>query len=347
MSDKYLNSTGFSTVIAWMKEKLSGLVKKTDVATDTDYGVVKTNAAKNISINADGQLEVGGRIGQFPTTTGLFAPDNREPRNVGNYCMLVTDVKGISMTNSRAFAMVSGYGITCKKAAAGTTEYHVSNTYANRIMCKILENGFAAKDEASSTVETIPVVSVTIDGQSYDPDSSANNSTSDIIIKTERTLNPDGTTTTIRAVGLMASYSTAHIGNGICSQGGGRNLILGGAITKDGSGNDNCIVGNGHYVNGNGNAVFGRYHIIRKNRGLFSGQGHDSTNATGEGVSALCNYSYIDDKTLLAIGNGTSHTDRLNAFEILKDNSFVLRSPNGTRYKIAVDDTGNLTTTAL
>lgn len=274
------------------------------------------NPSKSITFNSDNLLEVGGRIGQFPTTTGLFAPDNRDPRMVGNYCLLITDVKGISMTNSRAFALVSGYGITCKSAPAGTTEYHVTNNYANRIMCKILENGFAAKDEASSTVETIPVVSVTIDGQPYDPDSTPDDSTKDIVITTERTLNPDSETTTVRAVGLIGAYSSAHIGNGIASENGGRNLLLGGAITKAGASNDNAIVGNGMYCSGNGNAGFGRYHIIRKNRGFHSGTGHDDTNARGEGVSSFGLYPLLDPSTWLAVGNGTSATNRSNVFEV-------------------------------
>ena len=349
MSDKYLNNAGFSSFIAWIKEKLSGLVKKTDIATDTDYGILKTNTAKNISLNSDGQLEVGGRMGQFPTTTGLYAPNNREPRAVGDYSFLITDAMGMDMTANRAFALVTGLGVTCKSGAKGTTEYHFTNNYNNRISCKMAENGYASIDEATSKVEQIvPVLSVTIDGQPFTPDSSANSST-DIIITTAETLNPDAAikNTSIRLFGKITSYATAHIGNGIASWGGGRNLMLGGGLSKDGSGNDNCIVANGAYVNGNGNGVFGRFHIVRKNRGFFAGQGHDSTNATGEGVSALCNYSYIDDKTLLAIGNGTSNTDRLNAFEVLKDGGIALRSQNGTRYRVAVDDSGTLSVTAL
>lgn len=315
---------GFKYALLKLAQKLTTMLAEkvgvTDKATDDTLGLIKTNQAKNISLNADGQLEVGGRIGQFPTTTGLYAPDNREPRNVGNYCLLITDVKGINMTNSRSFALVSGYGITCKSAPAGTTEYHVTNNYANRIMCSILVNGYAAKDELSSTVETIPVVSVTIDGQPFEPNSAPDDSTKDIVITTERTLNPDSATTTVRAVGLMGAYSSAHVGNGIASENGGRNLLLGGAITKTGTSNDNSVVGNGIYCSGNGNAAFGRYHIVRKNRGFFAGTGHDSTNARGEGVSAVGQYSLIDGNTLFAVGNGTSHTNRVNAFEITVEN---------------------------
>lgn len=317
-------------------------------ATDDTLGLIKTNSLQAITLNEDGQLVVGGRLGQFPSTTGIYAPNNREPRNVGDYSFLITDAMGMDMSANRAFALVTGLGVNCKSASANTTTYRVSNTYSNRILCKLAENGYASRDEATSKVESIvPVVSVTIDGASFTPDSAPNDTTKDIVITTATTLNPDGTITNIRLFGKMTSYATAHIGNGIASWGGGRNLFIGGGITKDGSSNDNCVVSNGTYISGNGNGVFGRYHVIKKNRGFFSGQGHDSTNATGEGVSAIGQYSFIDANTLFAVGNGSSHVARLNAFEVLKDSSIVLRSPNGTRFKISVDDSGNLTTTAI
>lgn len=345
---------GLKYVLLKLKAKidalLTGKVDKTQLATDTEAGIAKTNANKSIYLNENGQLEVGGRIGQFPTTTGLFAPDNREPRAVGDYSFLITDAMGMDMTANRAFSLVTGLGVTCRSAAAGSTQYRIQNTYSNRILAKLAETGFAARDEATSKVETIiPVTSVQIAGSPYTPDSSANPSgtANDIIITTAETLNPDSAITSIRLFGRMTCYATAHIGNGIASWGGGRNCFIGGGITKDGSSNDNCVVANGVYVSGNGNGIFGRYHVIRKNRGFFAGQGHDSTNATGEGVSALGQYSYIDANTLFAVGNGTNHVTRLNAFEVLKDGSIALRSPNGTRYKISVSDTGAIQTAAI
>lgn len=332
----------------YVDDALDLKVDKTDVATDSDYGVVKTNSASSITLNADGQLEVGGRLGQFPGTTGIYAASDRDPRSVGDSSFLITDAKGVELDTSRAFALVSGLGVACKSAAAGTTEYHFNNTYANRILCKIAENGYAARDEPASKAErVIPVVSVTINGAAYTPSSAANDTANDIIIKTETSLNPDSAITNVRLFPTMKSYSTAHIGNGIASWGGGRNMLLGGGITKDGNSNDDIVVGNGTYCSGNGNAVFGRYHIIRKNRGFIAGTGHDTTNASGEGVSAIGQYSYIDKDTMFAIGNGTNQTTRLNLFEVLKDGSIVLRSPNGTRYKIAVADDGTLSTTAI
>lgn len=300
-------------------------------------------------LNANGQLEVGGRIGQFEGTTGLFAPNNREPRAVGNYSFLMTDALGQDMSANRSLAVVSGYGLACRSAAAGSTEYRIQNTYANRIIAMLCAGGYASRDEATSTQEQIvQVVSVTINGAAFTPDSAANPSgtASDIVITTAKTLNPDAAITNIRLFGTMTSYATVHAGNGIKSGGGGRNLLLGGAVTKDGSSNDNCLVGNGIYSSGNGNAAFGRYHIAKKNRGFFAGTGHDSSNAPSEGASAVGQYSFMDASTLFAVGNGSNHTERSNAFEVRTD-GIVLKSPNGTRYKIIVSNTGAISATAI
>ena len=118
----------------------------------------------------------------------------------------------------------------------------------------------------------------------------------------------------------MGSYSTAHIGNGIASLGGGRCLLLGSAITKDGAGNECGVVASDTYVYGNGSAVFGRYHILNKNRAFLAGVGHDTTNGRGEGLAAVGQYSLLDGNTLFAIGNGTSATNRVNAFEVTIEN---------------------------
>lgn len=318
---------------------------KTAQATDTTLGTIKLNAGQNIGVDANGKLTVGGRMGQFEGTTGLFAPNDREPRAVGDYSLLITDAKGMDIGN-RAFAVVSGYGLSCKSAAAGSTQYRITNNYANRIIAKMCENGYISKDEATSKAQRIvPVVSVTINGSAFTPDSSANSS-NDIIITTAETLNPDGAITNIRLFGKMQAYATIHTGNGIASWGGGRNLILGGAVTKAGSSNDNCLVGMNIYSSGNGNACFGRQHIATKNRGFLAGTGHDTTNAPAEGASAVGQYSYMDSNTLFAVGNGSNNTARSNAFEVRTD-GIVLKSPNGTRWKIAVDNNGNLTTTAI
>ena len=320
---------------------------KTAQATDSTLGTVKLNSAKNITVNSNGQLEVGGRLGKYATTLGLFAPDDREPRDVQDYSLLITDAKGIEMAANRALAIVSGMGITVNSAAPGTTVYYAKNTYINRILAKVCENGYVSRDEATSKEEQIiKVLSVRINGATFNPDSSADDNNNPIVITLESSANPNTTITQLRMFGLMKSYASAHIGNGLHTDGsGGRSLILGGGLTKNG-GNDMCMVGQQMYATGNGNAMFGRNHIARKNRGFFAGSGHDGTNAKAEAVAAFGEHSYIDANTLFAVGNGTSHTARSNAFEILSD-GIVLKSPNSTRYKISVDNTGNLTTTAI
>ena len=311
MADKFLNLTGLQR----FKQKLLDYIA-TLIATDTDYGFVKTNPNKNITLNADGQLEVGGRIGQFEGTTGLFAPNDRQPRQVLDYSFLVTDALGMKIGN-RAFADVSGYAITVRSAAPGTTVYYAENTYNNRIIAKTCENGFVSKDEATSKTEmTIPVVSVLINGQTFTPDSSPDDPDNPIVITLESSANPDTTITQLRMFGVMNSYATAHIGNGVHTEGGGRNLLVGGALSKYGSSNDNCLVGMQIFSSGNGNAVFGRNHVAVKNRGLLAGTGHDTTNARGEGASAVGEFSLMDILTLFAVGNGTSATNRSNAFEV-------------------------------
>lgn len=319
-------------------------------ATDSTLGTVKIDSAKNITLDNDGKLVIGGRLGQLQGTTGIYAAADRDPRAVGDSSFLITDAMGMSLDTNRAFALVSGYGVACKSAAAGSTQYRIKNTYANRLKCKMCEGGYASINEATSKVERIiPIVSVTINGNPYTPDSSADSSATadDIIITTEETLNPDSAITNVRLFGMMKSYSTVHVGNGVTSLGGGRNLLIGGGITKVGSSNDNCAVGMDIYVSGNGNAAFGRWHIMAKNRGFAAGTGHDFTNAMGEGAAAVGQYSDLSSTTLLAVGNGTSHTARSNAFEVTSDGSIVLKSPNGTQYKISVDDSGNISTTAV
>ena len=291
---------------------------------------------------------VGVSLGGYEGTTGIFAPDNREPRYVNDYSLLITDALGMDMQANRALAIVSGMSITVRSAAPGTTVYYAENNYNNRILAKTCEGGYVSKDEATSKEEmTIAVKSVLINGRTFHPDSSPDDPDHPIVITLEETANPDTTITQLRMFGSMNSYASLHIGNGVRSGtgSGGRSLMLGGGITKQ-TGNDQCMVGQYLYATGNGNTLLGRYIIARKNRGFFTGTGHDGTNARAEAVAALGQWSYIDANTLLAVGNGTSATNRSNALEVV-DDGIILRSPNGTRWKVAVDNSGVVSTTAV
>ena len=85
------------------------------------------------------------------------------------------------------------------------------------------------------------------------------------------------------------------------------------------------MVGADLFNTGNGNAIFGRQHISRKNRWFMSGTGHDNTNGKSESGASFGDYPLISSDTLFAIGNGTSHTARRNAFEI-KTNSDIYKN---------------------
>ena len=308
-------------------------VDKTQIASDTVSGLVKTNPSESVTVDADGKLKVGGRIGQFSGTTGLFAPTDRDPRQVSDYSFMVTDAKGMNMGSNRSLAIVSGYGIACQSAAAGSKTYRITNNYVNRIIAKMAEGGYAAKDETTSTIQRIvPVTSVKINGSTFTPDSSANNSSSPIEITVEETLNPDSTMSNIRLFGTMQSYATAHIGNGVKSESGGRSLMIGGGISKTGSGNDICIVGNAMYTTGNGNALFGRNHVSRKNRWIMSGDGHDNTDGISEAGAVFGKYAKIQSDTAFAVGNGTSHTARSNLFEVKTNGDIYV---NGTKLNLS------------
>ena len=316
-------------------------------ATDSVLGIVKTNSEDGIELNADGQLDINGRLGVSPQG-GVYYATDRDPRSVGENSLLITDALGIQMDANRSFAVVSGVGITLSGAhAAGVTEYRVANTYSNKILCSAAK--YLSLNEATSTVQQIePVVSVTINGRTFIPDSSADDSSNPIIIKVANSLNPSSALssgTAIRAFGSMGGYASAFIGSCVGAATGGANLILGQGVWSQ-SGNMNVVLGQYQYNQGNGNTLLGRWHVSRKNRWLLAGTGHDNTNGKSEAGAAVGQYSLIDANTLFAVGNGTDQTTRKNAFEVT-ENGIVLLSPNGSRWQISVDNNGNLTTTAV
>ncbi|MBP3890985.1 MAG: hypothetical protein J6D29_02310 [Solobacterium sp.] len=290
-------------------------------ATDSTLGLVKINSAESVTLNSSGQLDVGGRLGQFSGTTGIFHSKDRAPRNVANYSLLITDALGIQMDANRSFAVVSGVGVTITGAhAAGVTEYRVTNSYSNRILCAGLK--YMSLDEATSTVKQIvEVTSVTINGSTFTPDSSANDSTNPIVIKVAESLNPDSALasgTSIRGFSAMKGYASEFVGSCVGADAGGANLMLGqGVFSK--TGNMNVVLGQYHYNQGNGNTLLGRWHVSKKNRWFMAGTGHDNSNGRSEAGAVVGQYSNITTNTLFAVGDGTSHTARSNAFEILAD----------------------------
>lgn len=290
------------------------------IATDQTAGLVKLNPNESVTLNANGQLDVGGRLGAFSGTTGIFHSKDREPRRVSDFSFLITDAKGMNLAASRDLAIATGVNLTLTKShAAGSTTYTVANTYANRIACSVLANGgYVAQSEAWSLEnQIVEVSSVTIDGSAYTPDSSANDSTKPITITVATTANPTSAVTALRVFGgVTGGFCSEYIGQ--CVGGSvGASLVIGQRVYS--KSNVNAIVAADVYNAGNGNALFGRLHISAKNRWFMAGSGHDNTNGRSEAGTALGQYSDIKLDTLVAVGNGTSHTARSNAFEIKAD----------------------------
>ena len=314
-------------------------------ATETVLGLIKLNPSESITLNSDGQLDVGGRLGQMSSTTGVYSPKSINPASVGNGSFLLTEASGTYL-GTKSLAVNTGVGISLKTAAAaGATQYVVANTYVNRIFAASAVGATAAIDEASAATSYVYVTSATINGNSFTPDSSANDSTNNIIITTSASVNPNSSVSQIRLYLKGEGFSNLFVGQAVAGAGGASVLVGQRVYSK--SGNACALVGADFYNTGNGNALFGRQHISRKNRSFLAGTGHDTTNARSESVTAFGEWSDLSSTEILfAVGDGTSHTARSNAFEV-RDQAIVLKSPNGTKYKVTVSNTGALTTTAI
>lgn len=341
---KYLLLEIKSVIDALMTAK----VDKTAQATDSDLGLVKTNSAQAVTLNAAGQLEVGGRLGQFPSG-GVFYPTTIEPTNVGASTFLMTDgAKNLSL-GGRNFGIMAGAGLTCRSAVAGVTQYRVQNTQGNRFICYAVRGGRVALDQNDATTNgTALITNIEFSNGNpiaayYGPTENAN----DIIITVDRTVNPSAATTKLRVYGTSTSSDVIIVGQGNGAA-GGKAISLGQSCF---AGGNQCIAfGNSSVSTGNNSVAFGHTHLVTKQFCFAAGQGHDFTNASN-GVAAVGIASSIASNTLFAVGNGTFNGNgnivRSNAFEVTNDSGIILKSPGGTRYKITVDDSGNLTTAAV
>ena len=328
-------------------------------ATDSTLGIVKTNSAQSITLDNDGKLTVGGRMGQFSSQAepngGLYYPLTIQPELVAKNSLLISEATGLTVKAARTFALFAGAGVTLKSAAAaGATTFQVSNTFANRFTCAAARGGYATIDEASAGTIIVKVTKVaTANAPSTDlvPYSGATESNNNIIITTDAPISTTDSVTKLRLYGSMTYDSSVHIGQGVGTggvSGKGKLLQLGQSqCSLDGN---SILVGNAIYNSKNRVAIFGASHINNVQGACLTGEGQDTTSGAFIGVTAHGKYSEVGADTAFAIGNGTSNTARSNLFEI-KDNNgqteVIMKSPNGTKYKLTVDDSGNLSTTAV
>ena len=317
-------------------------------ATDNVLGLVKTNLPKSIYLNEDGQLEVGGRLGQF-TGGGVFYPDAIEPTNVGGSTFLMSDGAKYLSLGPRTFGIMAGVNLTCKSAAAGATQYRLSNTQGNRFTCFANKGGRLAIDQTDATNNgTALMTDISFaNGNPISAYFGPTESSNDIIITVDRTVNPSASTTKLRMYGTSTSSDVIIVGQGNGAS-GGKAISLGQACH---AGGNQCIAfGNSSLSLANNSVALGHTQLVNKQFCFAAGQGHDFTNGSN-GTGAVGIASFIDGDTAFAVGNGIFNSNgnitRSNAFEVTRDGGVVLKSPNGTRYKITVDNSGVLTTAAL
>ena len=331
-------------------ETLSDYVKTTDLASDETAGIFKTNSTMSIYLDENGNLVVGGRLGQFPNG-GVFYPDTIEPTNVSTSSFLMTDgAKGLSL-GARQFAILAGANLTCKSAEAGTTQYHLSNTQQNRFACFAGKNGRLAIDQNDAITNGTALIT-DISFANGDPISTyfgPTETNNDIIITVERTVNPNSATTKLRIYGTSTSNDVIAVGQGV---GGDKGKGIGLGQSCFVGGNQTIALGNSVIVLANNSSGFGHTHLINKQFCFGAGQGHDFTNASN-GASAFGIASDLKSDTAFAVGNGTYHTENMrksNAFEVKKDGSIIVPSSTSgstKKFKITVDDTGIISATEV
>lgn len=287
------------------------------VATDAVSGTVKTDSNSGITLDEDGQLVVGGRLGQT-AEGGLYSPVTMSPTLVDMNALLLSGMSGLSVANG-ALALLRGAGVNLTGShAAGSTEYHVPNTYLNRLGLAGLQYAGSVciiNEAAEQSGDYSNIVSCTINGAAFTPNSAADDTDNDIVITVDKTCNPDSAVTQIRCYLPATKSSSFYSGQMVGGFSGLANLVMGQRAFSN-SGNVVIMVAADSYNNGNGNGIFGRYHNSVRNRWLMAGTGHDNMNGRSESGAAVGQYSDIKPDTLLAVGNGTDQLHRSNAFEV-------------------------------
>ena len=359
MADKFFNKTDLTYFWNKLKTLIDSKLDKTQQATDSTAGVIKLNSNESVGLNANGQLTVGGRLGQFSSQEipvgGLYYPTTITPEKVAANSFLISEATGLTVGNKRIFALFAGTGVTLKKtAAAGATTFEVSNTFANRFACACARGGSATIEEATAGDNIVKVTGVYC-ANSPDtplvPYSGATESGNNIIITVDTPLSTTDTITKLRLYGSMTFDSSFHCGQGVGTggvTGKGKLLQLGQSqLSLDGN---SIIIGNGIFNSKNRVIIVGANHVNHVQGVCLTGEGHDTVNGAFIGLAAHGKYSDIGANTAFAIGNGSGNTDRSNLFEVTDDSGatgLVVKSPNGTAYKITVADDGTISSTAV
>lgn len=289
-----------------------GRFDEIDEATETTAGTIKLNPSESISVNANGQLTVGGRLGQF-TDGGLYYPTSADPVAVGNYTLLMSEAKGLSAAH-REFVIAGGSNVTLKTTAqAGATQYQISNTQTNRFLCSCFKGGRLAVSEAEAKEKTVAITSVKFaNGNDVTPYFGATESNNNIIITVAESLNPSGTLTQVRGYGTWTNADIMSAGQG--------NRVEGGKHVQVGQGNhavgnQMAQIGIRQFSSGNSSIQVGADNINKKMYSAMFGQGIDNTGGI-EGGAYFGKWPIVSSDTAFVVGNGTAYDAKSNLFEI-------------------------------
>ena len=317
-------------------------------ATDDEFGEIKLNSAAGIALDSEGRLSIGGMLGAYPGG-GAYYPTDIAPSEVGSSALLMSDgAKELSL-GVRSFAILAGCGITCRSAAAGTTQYRVINNFGNRFICRALQGGRLALNQADAAENgTARITSIKFaNGNDISVSFDAQDNNNDIIITVNRTVNPDSSVTSLRGYGTSTSNDVLLIGQGVGASGG--KAISLGQSTYVGA-HQAVAVGNSVHVTGTNSAGFGHTMLINKQFCFGAGRGHDFTNAQN-GVTAVGTWSRISSTSRFVVGDGSDNNARSNVFEVVRSadtsTGLIVRDAVGRYWTIYVDTGGNLRVDAV
>lgn len=291
---------------------------RTQPATDSVAGVIKTDALKNISLDENGHLVIGGRLGQT-AQGGLFYPLTSIPVQGNANSLLLSEAVGLSI-GSRSMAIAGGNNVTLKVTAqAGATTYEISNTQNNRFICACWTGGRLATSQDGAAEKTAAITSVKFaNGNNVTPYFGATEANNNIIVTVDESLNPSGTLSTVRGYGKWNSTDTLSVGQGNGSV-AGKTLLVGQALyTNPGGQNQIAMIGNRMYTTAGSCIVVGADIINTSQFGAVFGEGHDTTGGP-KGIALFGRYSSTQHDTLMGVGNGTNYSARSNAFEVKAD----------------------------
>ena len=283
-------------------------------ATNAISGTIKLNPAEFITLNENGQIVVGGRLGQFPDG-GLYYPTSADPVAVGNYTLLMSEAKGLS-TAHRELIIAGGSTVALKTAAAaGATQYRISNTQTNRFLCLAWVDGRLAVDEAGAKEKTVAITSVKFaNGNNISAYFGATESSNDIIITVAETLNPSDTLSSVRGYGTWKNADIVSAGQGNYV-GGGKVLQVGQANVSANGKNQIGMIGIRQYCEGASSFLVGADNINKKAFSALFGQGIDNTGGI-EGGAYFGKWPIVSADTAFVVGNGTAYNAKSNLFEI-------------------------------